>query len=219
MERTDIAHHEWDRRWQTTEGRSDWLTPDTEVFNLIPVLHESGVLDVLDLGCGVGRHALLFAKEGFNVSAMDGSRSGLDFIEREAEKEQLAITTACAEMTALPFAQQSFDYVLAWNVIYHGNKDIVRQAISEIHRTLRPEGLLQLTMLSDRNTETQSGTLISENTYINPGVSDKSHPHYYCNAKELTELFCDFRVIEQQEKEHARPGSFHWHLLLEKMAR
>jgi 2-polyprenyl-3-methyl-5-hydroxy-6-metoxy-1,4-benzoquinol methylase len=28
---------------------------------------------VLDLGCGVGRHALLFAEHGFAVEAIDGA--------------------------------------------------------------------------------------------------------------------------------------------------
>jgi SAM-dependent methyltransferase len=33
---------------------------------------------VLDLGCGVGRHALLLAEHGFDVEAIDGSLAGLD---------------------------------------------------------------------------------------------------------------------------------------------
>jgi tellurite methyltransferase len=73
MERTDMAHHEWDRRWKTSEGRADWIKPDPEVVEIIPVLRQRGFRDVLDLGCGVGRHALLLAAEGFSVTAMDGA--------------------------------------------------------------------------------------------------------------------------------------------------
>jgi 2-polyprenyl-3-methyl-5-hydroxy-6-metoxy-1,4-benzoquinol methylase len=40
---------------------------------------------VLDLGCGVGRHALLFAEHGFVVEAIDGAAAGLDFARREAK--------------------------------------------------------------------------------------------------------------------------------------
>jgi tellurite methyltransferase len=119
-------------------------------------------------------------------------------------------------MTDLPFEGKSFDYILSWNVIYHGNSEVVARTISEIYRVLRPGGLLQLTMLTDRNSEMETGQCISEGTYINPGFLDKDHPHYYCNAKKLAERLNDFRMVEQVEKEHTRPGSFHWHLLLEK---
>lgn len=215
MERTDIAHHEWDKRWKTDEGRADWLRPDAEVLEIIPMLRAQGAKDALDLGCGVGRHALLLAQEGFRVTAMDGSQSGLDFLAEEAARQGVDVLAHCHEMTTLPFEDQSFDFLLAWNVIYHGSKDIVQQVINEIHRVLRPGGCAQLTMLSDRNDETRTGQCISEGTYINPGFSDKAHPHYYCNEQQLRKHFGQFRIVELSEKEHARPGSFHWHLFIE----
>ena len=52
----------WDERWTTPEGRADWLAPHPAVAALVPVLKARGTQHVLDLGCGVGRHALLFAE-------------------------------------------------------------------------------------------------------------------------------------------------------------
>jgi hypothetical protein len=40
---------------------------------LVPALKACGTQHVLDLGCGVGRHALLFAEHGFVVEAIDGA--------------------------------------------------------------------------------------------------------------------------------------------------
>jgi SAM-dependent methyltransferase len=54
----------WDERWATPEGRDDWLVPHPAVAALVPVLKARGTQHVLDLGCGVGRHALLFAEHG-----------------------------------------------------------------------------------------------------------------------------------------------------------
>jgi SAM-dependent methyltransferase len=62
----------WDERWATAEGRADWLAHPA-VAALAPVLKARGAQHVLDLGCGVGRHALLFAEHGFAVEAIDGS--------------------------------------------------------------------------------------------------------------------------------------------------
>jgi tellurite methyltransferase len=63
----------WDERWTTPEGRADWLVPHPAVAALMPVLKARGTRNVLDLGCGVGRHALLFAEHGFAVEAIDGA--------------------------------------------------------------------------------------------------------------------------------------------------
>ena len=74
----------WDERWATPEGRDDWLEPRPAVAAMVPVLEARGTQHVLDLGCGVGRHALLFAEHGFVVEAIDGAAAGLDFARREA---------------------------------------------------------------------------------------------------------------------------------------
>src|SRR6266850_851008 len=58
------------------EGRADWLAPHPAVAALVPVLKARGTQHVLDLGCGVGRHALLFAKHGFAVEGIDGATAG-----------------------------------------------------------------------------------------------------------------------------------------------
>ncbi len=72
----------WDERWITPEGRADWLVPHPAVAALVPMLKTRGVQRVLDLGCGVGRHALLFAEQGFAVEAVDGAAAGVDFARR-----------------------------------------------------------------------------------------------------------------------------------------
>jgi len=59
---TATAVDAWDDRWATPEGRADWLVPHPAVAALVPVLKARGTEHVLDLGCGVGRHALLFAE-------------------------------------------------------------------------------------------------------------------------------------------------------------
>jgi hypothetical protein len=64
---TATAVEAWDERWATPEGRGDWLVPHPAVAALVPVLKARGMQHVLDLGCGVGRHALLFAERGFAV--------------------------------------------------------------------------------------------------------------------------------------------------------
>jgi len=82
----------WDERWATPEGRADWLVPDPAVAALVPVLKARRTQHVLDLGCGIGRHALLFAEHGFAVQAIDGAPAGLDFVRRAAAARGLELS-------------------------------------------------------------------------------------------------------------------------------
>src|SRR5271168_4797307 len=156
----------WDERWATPEGRADWLMPHPAVAALVPVLKARGAQHVLDLGCGVGRHALLFAEHGFAVEAIDGAAAGLDVACREAAARGLRLSLRQADADALPFADESFDYVLSWNVIFHGTMGDVGRRLAEIWRILKPGGLYQGTMLSKRDAQFGRGRPVAPDTFI-----------------------------------------------------
>jgi 2-polyprenyl-3-methyl-5-hydroxy-6-metoxy-1,4-benzoquinol methylase len=50
---------------------------------------KEGVEDVLDLGCGAGRHSVYLAEQGFNVSGIDGSPSGVEIAQKRLKDENL----------------------------------------------------------------------------------------------------------------------------------
>lgn len=216
--KTDTAHLVWNTRWATEDGRADWLKPDQDVVDLSAELLSAGnITRALDLGCGVGRHALHFARLGFETSAIDMAEAGLSEVRASAADAGFKIETAVAPMTSLPFPDGHFDYVLAFNVIYHGDGLIVRQAISEIRRVLRPGGMYQGTMLSKRNVNFGKGTEIAPSTFVVDDHDDKDHPHFYCNAAELAALFDGFELTSLKDKQHSRPGTWHWHMSAERL--
>ncbi len=217
-DRTATAHLTWDARWQSPESRSQWLDPEPEVAALVPELRARGVGRVLDLGCGVGRHALFLAAQGFEVHALDASPAGLAFARTAAAEAGLPLSAVRAAMTALPYADGAFDFVLSWNVIYHGDPGVVCRTLAEIARLLRPGGVYQGTMLTKRNRSFGQGNEIAPDTWVDPAVDDKAHPHFYCDIGGLAELFVDFEMIDLREREHAAPGSWHWHLTAERGA-
>src|SRR3546814_11488355 len=58
----ETAHRAWNDQWQSDAGRADWLEPDLDVAAVVPLLRSRGARRVLDLGCGVGRHACVRRK-------------------------------------------------------------------------------------------------------------------------------------------------------------
>ncbi len=72
----------------------------------------AGVRSILELGCGQGRDTLLFAKEGFHVTALDYSAAGLLKLQesgREIGVSDRVSTQVFDVRKLLPFPDGSFD--------------------------------------------------------------------------------------------------------------
>ena len=90
---------------------------------------------VLDLGCGAGMLALL-KRKGVTLAGVDLS----DECALAARRNGYDLTCA-AELTELPFREDSFDYVVSLDVLGHvefKDKDAV---LAEVARVLRPGGV------------------------------------------------------------------------------
>ncbi len=214
---TQTAHLAWDERWRSEAGRGAWLTPAPEVVEILPTLQQRGARRVLDLGCGVGRHVLLFARAGFEVFGLDASEGGIRHTREAAVEAGVDVDLRVGMMTDLPYADGSFDYVLAFNVIYHGHPGVVQRTTDEIHRVLRRGGPYQGTMLSKRNTHYGTGDEVARDTFVK-GAGDKAHPHFYCNAWELVALFHGFELLSLTDRPQEEPGSWHWYVIAEQAA-
>lgn len=60
------------KAWDWEKNQSDyWLIPCVESPYLAERWQGKGFLRFLDLGCGLGRHAVYMAKKGFEVTAAD----------------------------------------------------------------------------------------------------------------------------------------------------
>ena len=82
---------------------------------------------VLDLGCGAGRHAFEAARRGAEVVALDMDRAELERVAAIATAmadageigAPASITTSVGDATQMPFGADSFDIVIAAEVMEH----------------------------------------------------------------------------------------------------
>jgi len=108
------------------------------------------------------------------------------------------------------------DYVLAWNVVYHGDEDVLAAVLAEIVRVLRPGGVYQSTMISKRNSAYGRGTRVARNTFVQPDAADdKGHPHVFSDERDILRTHRGLSLLEMADREHGEPGSHHWQLLFE----
>ncbi|MEK7208000.1 MAG: class I SAM-dependent methyltransferase [Patescibacteria group bacterium] len=206
----------WNKRWATDEGRVGFTEPHSEVLALVPELKRRGARSVLDLGCGVGRHSLALADAGFDVQAMDGSATGLKVLRQNAAVKGLSLQLRQGDADSLPFADSRFDYVLAWDVIYHGNLGDVGHRVAKIWRVLKPGGLFQGTLLSTRHKNYRVGREVAPNTFVEDN-EDRGHSHFYCDASDIVVLFTGFELLKLGQHIKRRPGSWHWNIVAERL--
>ena len=108
------------KAWDWKAGANPfWLEPSQESYYLMDRWKKIGFKTFLDFGCGLGRHAVFFASNGFDVSAFDLSEDAVNHVKAWAKRDGLRIDAQCADMLKLPYADASFDCLLAYFVISH----------------------------------------------------------------------------------------------------
>ncbi|MDP3742254.1 MAG: class I SAM-dependent methyltransferase [Candidatus Micrarchaeota archaeon] len=95
---------------------------------------------VLDAGTGNGRHLPLLAKKFEKVYAIDSSAKLLEIAKRN--HSDLKVNFEVADVSLLPFPENSFDTILCTAVLHHLNAEDAVVAFNELRRVLKPGGVL-----------------------------------------------------------------------------
>jgi ubiquinone/menaquinone biosynthesis C-methylase UbiE len=97
--------------------------------------------ELLDVGCGFGALALLFAAHGARVTALDPSEERLAVGHGVAERFGLPVTFMRAPMHRIPLPDAAFDVaVLNNSLCYIVAPEDRRLGLVEVRRTLKPGG-------------------------------------------------------------------------------
>lgn len=184
--------------WNSLEDKSAWLEPCEESYYYARKWKREGRKSILDLGCGLGRHSLLFASQGFRVTAADISDDALSFLKKQCRETGAEIACRKADMRSLPFADDAFDCVFAMHSAGHADTAGMRSIIGEIRRVLKPEGSVFLTLCSkDTWTFAESGLpRLDENTVVKNDGPEQGVPHFFADSSNIMELFEDFELIK-----------------------
>ena len=212
----------WDSHWGEESQKQYWQEPDDEIIRLSNSLDRREVRDVLDLGCGIGRHAVLFAESGFNVTAVDDSQKALDILREKAAEKQVTITCIEDSYTEEKFLEKSFDLVIAYNVLYHGYREDFGKSVQLVYRYLRPGGLFFFTCPTRQDDKYGDGDKVAENTYRSMNSVHPGDIHYFADEDDIAYILRDFSGYTVDREEHywdnrgVRQFSSSWHILAKK---
>lgn len=214
----------WDWKIVKDDDNCIWKNPSIESFYLLN-RWKNNKKDFLDLGCGLGRHSILFGINGFNVNCFDISKEAIKKTKEWAEQLNIKANYKIGDMLELPYDDNSFDCILCRNVISHSDTEGVKKIISELKRVLRKNGECYLTLGSKETWgfKQESWPLIDSNTRLRmeEGPEYKT-PHFYADYNLIKDLFKEFKIIlinhieDFYEDKGTTYSSFHYHVLIKK---
>jgi tellurite methyltransferase len=166
----------WDGPREHGPGRIDG--PNSWLLECASLLPRDG--PALDLACGRGRHALLLASAGYEVTAIDREASALDELRRVAARLELPVVTQQLDLEAGEVELGSGRFALILVVHY-----LHRPLFPALVRALRPGGLLVY------ETFTEQQALRGQ----------PKNPDFLLRAGELPRLVAPLRVVRAREGE------------------
>ncbi|MBN1413145.1 MAG: class I SAM-dependent methyltransferase [Spirochaetales bacterium] len=192
----------WNEQWEKESQNDYWKTPDTDVQLFFSQLNARDCPNVLDYGCGIGRHTIMLAGMGFRVRAIDISENAINYLRRWQKEKQYSFETMVTDLTNDAGQENKYDAVLAFNVIYHNTRDILLIKLDAVRTALKPDGFFYFTIPTRQDGKYGSGKMVEPHTYL-PGNS--IHPgdvHYFADEKDLVSLLDSFYIFNLKRDEH-----------------
>lgn len=175
-------------------------TPDE---NLVSYLQKGIVKSgkVLDLGCGAGRNAIYLAENGFEVDAVDLSKTSLDWANERSDERGLTINFIHENIFELDVQKEEYDFIYDSGCFHHLAPHRRITYIELLKRGLKEKGHFGITCfavggnlggadMTDIEVY-QKGTLMGGLGYT---------------LESLTEIFSDFEPVEMRRMYEGSDG-------------
>ncbi|HEX5703507.1 MAG TPA: methyltransferase domain-containing protein [Pyrinomonadaceae bacterium] len=174
---------DWDQRYRNGEHATKEPSPliRTAVKSLKPGR-------ALDIACGVGRHAIFLAERGWQVTAVDSSRVGIEILQQRAREAGVAVEARVGDLEAGECHIEPGTYDLIC-VFYY----LQRNLFSPMRAGVKP-----------------GGTVVGA-IHLNDGKEDAkpANPAFLLEPGELKRLFADWEITYYREGESDEGGHHH----------
>ena len=149
------------------------LTPSVAALSALKKFEEDNINEIVELGAGLGRDTVFFAKNKIKVEALDYSSTAIKIIEKNAKDNNLSKLVSTKHFDVrdkLPYKDNSINGIFS-HMLYCmalSNSDI-KKLNNEILRVLKPGGI---NIYSARNTndgDYKKGIHRGEDMYENDG--------------------------------------------------
>jgi SAM-dependent methyltransferase len=167
----------WDERY--ARGNYSALEPNARLVALVAKLPPG---KALDLACGAGRHAIVLAENGWDVTAVDNSAVGVEIAKKRAAEKNLKIDFRRADLEGGEFAIEENAFDLICDLFY-----------------------LQRDLFAAMKNGVKAGGVIVAAIHIYG--ADEPAGRFSLREGELREFFADFEILHHRESPPADEGA------------
>ncbi|CAI6051688.1 MerR family transcriptional regulator [Cohnella sp. JJ-181] len=156
---------------------------------------------ILEVGCGDGTFWLRNADripEGWRVTLTDLSNGMVEAARSRLGHESSRFVFLPADAHRLPFHEEQFDLILACNMLYHVAE--IPVAVAELHRVLKPGGMLFASTMSTRHLRELEDLAASFDPDLRVLDTAIFRFHLDNGLAYLSPHFTDLRVLQYQDE-------------------
>ena len=176
------------------------LDPSLSAKKALELFKEKNIHKIVEIGAGLGRDTLFFAKNLIHTTALDYSPSGIDIINQKTKKNNLSnyISTKLFDVRQkLPFEDNSIEACYSHMLYCMAlTTSDLKKLNNEILRILKPGGINIYTVRHTNDGDFQNGIHIGEDLYENDGFI----VHYFSEDK-VNSLLNGFKNISLEKFE------------------
>ncbi len=147
---------------------------------------------ILELGCGQGQDSRFFAGHGYTVTALDFSEKGIAYAQEKAPATlRECIDFHVADISRpLDFADNSFDIMYSHLALHYFDHATTQKIFAEIHRILKPGGMLAFLVNSADDPEYGTGQKLENDYYVIGDIKKR-----YFSIESTKEFTKDFTLV------------------------
>ena len=176
------------------------LEPSLAAIKSLKFFKKKNINDIVELGAGLGRDTIYFAKNSLSVQALDYSHSAIKIIEKKAAKSNLSnfVSTKFFDIRKkLPFNNNSIDGFFSHMLYCMALSNLDLENLNkEILRVLKPGGINIYTARHTEDGDYKNGSHIGEDLYENDGFI----VHFFSKDK-INQISKGFKILDIEKFE------------------
>ena len=174
MKNTNLNNQEeyWETNY-TNKPKMFGLTPSFAAEEALKVFEKNNISNIVELGAGLGRDTIFFAKNNIKVEALDYSKTAVMSIKKKIEEFNLSKFVSAKVFDVrkkLPFKNNSIQGIFSHMLYCMALKNLeVKNLNNEILRVLEKGGINIYTVRNFEDGDYKNGVHIEDESYQNDG--------------------------------------------------
>jgi ubiquinone/menaquinone biosynthesis C-methylase UbiE len=194
---------DYSRHWDKNFGTRAWGRYPPEDLVRFMGRHfrtaDKSAVRVLEVGCGPGANLWFMHREGFAVHGIDVAPAAIDIAGKRLARENHGIPSPPPDLrvgnfSRLPWADAYFDVAVDIFALYANTSSVIRQALTELARVLKPGGLFYSKLWGTESTGFGQGRQLETGTFddIPEGPCRQMGVSHFFTREEIDAVFGNF---------------------------